>query len=191
MLYALLYSLADEFKLFNVIRYLSFRSGLAAVTALVFVIVVGGPFIEWMKLRQFGQAIRTDGPQSHLKKIGTPTMGGVVIIGGAFLGILLWADLSNLYVWALMLILLVYGMVGFLDDYIKIIKKDPKGLASRWKFRLLFLGAALVSFLIYAAADGQAIQGHLYFPFFKNLEVDLGPYYMLLSVLVIVGDRML
>jgi len=183
----LLYSLADEFKIFNVLRYLSFRSGLAAVTSLVFLIIAGGPFIEWMKLRQFGQAIRQDGPQSHLKKIGTPTMGGVLILAGTFLGVLLWSDLTNFYVWALLLVLLIFGLVGFLDDYMKIIRKDPRGLASRWKLRLLFLGATLVSFIVYATSDGLASQGQLYFPFFKNLTLDLGPYYILLSVLVIVG----
>ncbi len=190
MLYSLLYALSDEFKLFNVIRYLSFRSGLAAVTSLLFVIVAGGPFIAWMKQRQFGQAIRTEGPQSHLKKGGTPTMGGLLIIVGSLLGTLLWSDLTNIYVWALCLILVVFGMVGFLDDYMKIIKKDPEGLASRWKFRLLFVGAMLVSFMIYVGADAQGVgggQGALYFPFFKNLSLQMGPYYMLLSVLVMVG----
>ncbi len=187
VLYAFLYSFVDEFKIFNVLRYLSFRSGLAAVTALLFVIIAGNPFIEWMKARQFGQAIRNDGPQSHLKKIGTPTMGGVMILFGSFLGVLLWGDLTNVYVWSLLFVLLVYGLVGFLDDYIKIIKKDPKGLASRWKFRLLFLGAAVVSFVLYAAADGQPTQGVLYFPFFKNFVIEMGPYYMLFTLISIVG----
>lgn len=187
MLYSLLYALSDEFKIFNVIRYISFRSGLAAVTALLFVLIAGGPFIAWMKKKQFGQAIRTEGPQSHLKKVGTPTMGGLLILVGSLLGTLLWGDLSNIYVWALCILICIFGTVGFLDDYIKIIKKDPEGLASRWKFRLLFIGAGLVSYLLYTAADGQASQGTLYFPFFKNLEIELGPYYMLLSVFVMVG----
>ncbi len=187
MLYALLYSFINEFKILNVLKYISFRSGLAAVTALLFVIFAGTPFINWMKKRQFGQAIRREGPQSHLKKTGTPTMGGVLILGGAFLGILFWGDLTNNYVWCILLILFVYGLVGFLDDYIKIIKKDPEGLASRWKFRLLFLGAALFSYISYVSADGDGVQGALFFPFFKNLVVNLGPYYMLLSLIVIVG----
>jgi phospho-N-acetylmuramoyl-pentapeptide-transferase len=168
VLYSLFFSLLEEFKVFNVIRYISFRSGLAAITSFLFVLIAGGPFIAWMKQRQFGQAIRTDGPQTHLKKGGTPTMGGLLILVGSLLGTLFWSDLSNIYVWALCLLIVIYGMVGFLDDYIKIIKKDPEGLASRWKFRLLFVGAALVSFLIYAAGDGQAGQGVLYFPFFKK-----------------------
>lgn len=187
MLYSLFFSLLEEFKIFNVIRYISFRSGLAAITSFLFVLIAGGPFIAWMKQRQFGQAIRTDGPQTHLKKGGTPTMGGLLILVGSLLGTLFWSDLSNIYVWALCLLIVIYGMVGFLDDYIKIIKKDPEGLASRWKFRLLFVGAALVSFMIYAAGDGQAGQGVLYFPFFKNLTISMGPYYMLFSVLVMVG----
>ena len=187
MLYALLYALNNEFKIFNVIKYISFRSGLAAVTALLFVIFAGNPYIRWMKKRQYGQAIRNEGPQSHLKKTGTPTMGGLLILGGAFLGILLWSDLSNVYVWCMLLILFVFGLVGFLDDYIKIIKKDPEGLASRWKFRLLFIGAAFFSYVSFVSADGDGAQGILYFPFFKNLALNLGPYYMLLSVVVIVG----
>jgi phospho-N-acetylmuramoyl-pentapeptide-transferase len=136
VLYALLYALNNEFKILNVIRYISFRSGLAAVTALLFVIFAGTPFIKWMKKRQFGQAIRNEGPQSHLKKTGTPTMGGVLILGGAFLGILLWGDLTNTYVWSVLLILFVFGLVGFLDDYIKVFKKNKEGLKGKFKVNI-------------------------------------------------------
>lgn len=114
-------------------------------------------------------------------------MGGILILAGSLLGTLLWGDLTSVYVWALLILIVIYGLVGFLDDYIKVMKKDPEGLASRWKFRLLFFGAALVSFMIYQGADGEVSQGVLYFPFFKNLTLNLGPYYMLFSVFVIVG----
>lgn len=114
-------------------------------------------------------------------------MGGLLILVGSLLGILLWGDLASPYVWAFCILIAIFGLVGFLDDYIKIIKKDPEGLASRWKFRLLFLGAGLVSYMLYVAGDGLPNQGTLHFPFFKNLVLELGPYYMLLSVFVIVG----
>jgi phospho-N-acetylmuramoyl-pentapeptide-transferase len=187
MLYWLLYSFESEFSIFNVVKYASFRSGMAALTAFFIATLLGKPFIEWIKRKQFGQAVRDDGPKTHLKKQGTPTMGGVLIIAGISVGTLLWADLSNSYVWSALLVTWIYGLIGFLDDFIKIIKKDPKGLASRWKFRLQVLGGLLVALIIYHAQDGWAGQGKLYFPFFKNWELDLGAWYIALVVLILVA----
>lgn len=187
MLYWMLYSLEGTLSAFNVFRYVSFRSGMAALTAFFIATFLGKPFIRWIQAKQFGQAVRSDGPQTHLKKQGTPTMGGVLIISGISVGTLLWADLSNPYIWASLLIVWIYGLVGFLDDYIKVIRKDPKGLASRWKFRLQVLGGLLVSLILFHAQDGWDGQGILYFPFFKNLTVDLGPWYIALSVLILVA----
>jgi phospho-N-acetylmuramoyl-pentapeptide-transferase len=187
MLYLFLYSLADQYPIFNVFRYITLRSGLAAVTALLFVVGSGGPFIRWVVKRQFGQAIRDDGPQSHLKKRGTPTLGGLLIIAGLSLGTLLWSDLSNLNVWFLLFITWGYAAIGFLDDYIKIMKKDPRGLPSRWKFRLQVIFALVVSLGIHKMHAGWDGQGHLFFPFFKNFFWDLGAYYIAFSVLVIVA----
>jgi phospho-N-acetylmuramoyl-pentapeptide-transferase len=177
----------NTFSFLNVFRYLTFRSGMAAVTAFVFVLAAGGPFIRYIRSRQFGQAVRDDGPQSHLKKKGTPTLGGLLIIAGLSIGTLLWANLDNAYVWWLLFITWVFGAIGTLDDFIKIVKKDPNGLASRWKFRGLVFGALLASIGIWKAQTGWVGQGELYFPFFKTLSVDIGAWYMALSVLVIVG----
>lgn len=187
MLYWLLYSLEPSVSALNVFRYITFRSGMAALTAFLIVLALGRPFIQMMQRLQFGQAVREDGPQTHLKKRGTPTMGGVVIIIGVLIGTLLWADLSNLYVWLSMFIMVGYGLVGFLDDYLKVVRKDPKGLASRWKLRLQFVFATIVAFALYQHQDVLSSQGMLFFPFFKHLSLNLGVWYMLFSVFVIVG----
>jgi phospho-N-acetylmuramoyl-pentapeptide-transferase len=187
MLYWLLYSFESTFSILNVFRYITFRSGMAALTGLVFVLALGHPFIRLIQRKQFGQAVRDDGPQSHLKKKGTPTMGGVLIIAGLSLGTLLWADLSNVFVWMTLIITWGYGLIGFLDDYFKVIRKDPKGLASRWKFRLQGFFALIVAVGLYKAQAASPIQGHLYFPFLKSVFVDLGPWYIALTVVTIVA----
>ncbi|MBS1984729.1 MAG: phospho-N-acetylmuramoyl-pentapeptide-transferase [Bdellovibrionales bacterium] len=187
MLYWLLYSLEPNFSALNVFRYITFRSGMAALTAYVFVILAGRPFIELIRRKQYGQAVRDDGPQTHLKKKGTPTMGGILIVTGLSLGTLLWSDLRNPHIWFLLLITWAYAAIGFLDDYFKVLRKDPKGLASRWKFRLQVISALVVAVGLYKAQLGWVGQGKLYFPFFKNLSLDMGPWYMAFTVLVIVG----
>lgn len=187
MLYWLFYDQEHIWSAFNVFRYITFRSGMAALTALLFVLFCGQPFIRYIRRKQYGQAVRSDGPQAHLKKEGTPTMGGVLIVAGLSLGTLLWADLSNIYVWALLAITWLYALIGWLDDYKKVIRRDPKGLASRWKFRLQVIGALVVSLLLYRAQDGWGGQGHLYVPFFKNFFFNLGPWYIAFTVLTIVG----
>ena len=187
MLYWLFYSFESQFKILNVFRYITFRSGMAALTAFLFVLFFGRPFINFVRQKQYGQAIRTDGPQSHLKKKGTPTMGGVLIILGLTVGTLLWCDLTNPYVWALLLITLSYAAIGLLDDFIKVIKKDPEGLASRWKFRLQVIFALAAALVLYHAQDGYASQGHIYFPFFKKYYLDVGPWYIAFTVLTLVA----
>ena len=187
MLYWLLVSFQEHFSAFNVFRYITFRSGMAALTALVVVLVMGKPYIRWVQKKQYGQAVRDDGPQTHLKKQGTPTMGGLLILAGLSAGVLLWADLSNAYVWLLMAITWGYGAIGFLDDAKKILYKDPKGLASRWKFRLQVFVALFVAWGLYSVQKDLPISGQLYFPFFKNLTLDLGPWYLAFAVLVMVG----
>lgn len=187
MLSWLLLSLESHASFLNVFRYITFRSGMAAVTGLLVVLFFGHAFIRLIKRLQYGQAVRDDGPQSHLKKQGTPTMGGLLIVAGFSLGTLLWADLTNIQVWMVLLVSWGYALVGFLDDYFKVIRKDPKGLASRWKFRLLVFFALIVSVVLYKSQDGSPLQGQLFFPFLKDLVVNLGPWYMALSVLVLVG----
>lgn len=187
MLYWLFASLQDEFSVLNVFRYITFRSGMAALTALVMVLIMGKPYIRWVQKKQYGQAVRTDGPQTHLKKQGTPTMGGLLIIAGLSAGVLLWADLSNMYVWLLMAITWAYGAIGFIDDAKKILYKDPKGLASRWKLRLQVFAALFVAWGLYSLQKDLPISGQLFFPFFKNVTLDLGPWYLGFAVLVMVG----
>lgn len=187
MLYWLLYSFEPTFSVLNVFKYITFRSGMASLTAFLFVVLLGNKFIAAIKKRQFGQAVRTDGPQTHLKKQGTPTMGGVLVVAGMSVGTLFWGDLSNIYVWALLLITWIYAGIGFLDDYFKVIRKDPKGLASRWKFRLQVVGALFVSLMLFHAQDGWSGQGIVYFPFFKKFTLDIGVWYIPFTVLVLVG----
>lgn len=187
MLYWLLLYLEPHSAFFNVFRYITFRSGMAALTAFLFTMAFGRPFIDLIRRKQYGQAVRDDGPQSHLKKKGTPTMGGVLIIAGLSIGTLLWADLSNMYVWLLLFITWSYGLVGFLDDYMKVIKKDPRGLASRWKFRLQVISGLILAYGLYHVQDGWGGQGYLFFPFFKNFSLYLGPWYIPFTVLVVVG----
>lgn len=187
MLYWLLYSLESEYSIFNVFRYITFRSGMAALTAFLFVICFGRPFIDLIRRKQYGQAVRDDGPQTHLKKKGTPTMGGVLIIGGLSIGTLLWSDLSNMNVWLILAITWFYAGIGYLDDYFKVIRKDPKGLASRWKFRFQVISALIVAVGLYKIQAGWAGQGLLFFPFFKNFTLNLGAWYIAFTVFVIVG----
>jgi phospho-N-acetylmuramoyl-pentapeptide-transferase len=160
---------------------------MSALTSLLVVLLFGRKYIAFMRKKQFGQTIREDGPETHLKKKGTPTMGGVLIILGLSVGTLLWADWGNPYVWVLLFVSWTFGSVGFLDDYIKIAKKDPEGLASRWKFRMLVFFALFASLTIYYAQDDWAGQGQLYFPFFKGSSLSLGPWYIALGVLTLVG----
>jgi phospho-N-acetylmuramoyl-pentapeptide-transferase len=186
MLYQWLYSLEGYYSGFNVFRYSTFRSGMAALTAFFFVVFLGKPFIEFVQRKQFGQAIRDDGPQSHLKKKGTPTLGGVLILGGISIGTLLWADLSNAFIWGVLTVLWGYGLVGFLDDYIKIVKKDPKGLASRWKFRLQVFFALFASLVLFHGQE-ESLKGQVFFPFLKTLVFDIGPWYLAFTVLILVA----
>ena len=187
MLYLLLSQLDLSHPILNVFRYISFRSGMAAVSALFFVLFLGQPFIRWIVRKQYGQAVRTDGPQSHKKKQGTPTMGGVLILAGLSFGTLLWADLRNPYIWWMLFLTWSFGAVGYLDDYFKVIRKDPEGLASRWKFRFLVLAATLASLGLFHAQDTWVGQGFLFVPFLKHFAWSMGAWYIAFSVLVIVG----
>src|SRR5215469_7261902 len=143
MLYLLYERLADNhhyIPVLNLLRYLTFRSGLALVTAQLVVVAMGSRFIRWMQARQGkGQPIRAEGIERHvIEKAGTPTMGGVMILAGLFAGSLLWADLSNLYVWVVLLVTLAYGVLGFLDDYAKVTKQTTAGVSSLTKLIIQF-----------------------------------------------------
>ncbi|HEX9079755.1 MAG TPA: phospho-N-acetylmuramoyl-pentapeptide-transferase [Desulfuromonadaceae bacterium] len=184
MLYHLLYPLASDVKLFNVFKYLTFRTIYAMITALVVSFIIGPWVIRKLEALQARQVIRTDGPESHLKKAGTPTMGGVLILAAIVIPTLLWADLTNIYIWLTLLILVGYGLIGFVDDYKKVVEKNPRGLSPRQKtLWQVLLGLAVAVFLYYRT--GYSTQ--LYFPFFKNLHPDLWVFFIPFVILVIFG----
>lgn len=180
---SLLYSLSSEFSLLNVFRYITFRSVWALLTALIISILVGPWFIRFLKRLKFGQYIQED-VKAHLEKAGTPTMGGLLMAFAVTVSVLLWGDLTNPYVWLAMLVFLGFGAVGFADDYLKILRKNNKGLSIRTKF----LGQVLVAGVAMAAlVNLPAYSTELAVPFFKNFAPDLGWVYLPFAVLVMVG----
>ncbi len=188
MLFNLLYPLADQFGLFNLFRYITFRTGGAVLTALVISFVVGPALIRWLRVRQGqGQPIRADGPASHLvRKQGTPTMGGTLILLALTLATLLWADLTNGYVWVVMLITLGFGGIGLIDDYLKLTKRSSGGLAARTKFLGQCL-VALIAAVLIAWLTREPLATGLALPFFKDLLVPLGVLFFPFAALVMVG----
>jgi len=171
---------------FSVFRYLTLRGIMAVLTALIISFLVGPTIIRRLTRYKIGQTIRNDGPQSHLSKAGTPTMGGALILVAIAVTTLLWADLSNRYVWLVLLVTLACGVIGLVDDYRKLVLKDPKGLASRYKF----LGQSLVGLAaagyLYAIASTPA-ETALLIPYLKDVSLQLGPWFVVLAYLVIVG----
>ena len=134
MLLMLAQWLGQDVRAFNVFGYITLRTVLAAMTALVISFIAGPRVIRWLAEKKIGQAVRTDGPQTHLAKSGTPTMGGVLILIAIAVTTLLWADLSNRYVWVVLIVTMGFGAIGWYDDWKKVVYRDPKGLASRWKY---------------------------------------------------------
>ena len=189
MLYQLLVPLADEYRIFNVFRYLTFRTGGAVMTALLICFLVGPSFIRWLKLRQGkGQPIRTDGPQRHVvEKQGTPTMGGLLILIALVLATLLWADLSNLYVWAVLWVTLSFGLLGLVDDYLKVTKRSADGVSGRIKLVFQF-GVAAVAVIFVMRLQAPPLTGAVAVPFFKGTLVQLGGAFILFGALVVVGS---
>jgi phospho-N-acetylmuramoyl-pentapeptide-transferase len=184
MLYHFLFPLSEQVSVFNVFRYITFRSLGAAVTALLISLVLGPLLISWLKRLQMGQVVRTDGPQSHLKKSGTPTMGGVLILFSMAASLLLWADLTNRGLWIVLFVTFTYGVIGWVDDYRKVVKKNTKGLSARQKLLFQFLVAGCASYLF---LEFTAVNAELRVPFFKHFVLDLGWLYVPFSMLVIVG----
>ena len=184
MLYHLLYPLHLDYSFFNVFRYITFRTIYAAITALLLCFVIGPWLIRELGSHQIGQTIRRDGPERHLAKEGTPTMGGLLIVLAAVVPTLLWANLTNPYIWIAVFVTVGFGTIGFIDDYKKVIRKDPKGMSAKAKF-LSQVGLALVAALIISMDIG--IQARVSVPFFKKLNPNLGMFYVPFIVLVIVG----
>ena len=184
MLYLWLYPLHTEYAIFNVFRYLSFRMIYAAITAFLIAFVLAPPMIKKFQELGLGQRVRDDGPSGHLGKTGTPTMGGVLIIFSVLLSTMLWANITNLYVWLVMLAIVGFGLIGFVDDYIKILKGRSQGLTALQKI-ICQVAVALAIAMFFYLSPGYSSQ--LSVPFFKKFTPDLGLFYIPFMVLVIVG----
>ncbi len=187
MLYSLLYSLHDLFSPFNVFRYITFRTSLAVLSAIFFSLLLGPWLIRKLKRFSMTQQIRDDGPKSHMGKAGTPTMGGFLIILSIALSIFLWGDLENIYIWIMVLSLVGFGAIGFLDDYLKIIRKNHRGLRAYQKFGMQILLALFIGIFLYFNPK-DPYTDVLSVPFFKKWLFDLGLFYIPFSVIVIVGS---
>ena len=186
MLYWLSEYLQEYLRSFAVFQYLTVRAILGVLTALGISLLLGPWFIRRLTELRIGQSVRNDGPQSHLSKSGTPTMGGALILSAIFISTLLWADLSNRYVWIVLIVTAIFGAVGWVDDYRKVAKRDSRGLPARWKYfwqSIAGFGAAI--FLYYTAQSPAETQ--LFIPFFKNVALDLGLFYIVFTYFVIVG----
>ena len=188
MLYNLLVQFSAQFGPFNLFRYLTFRSGGAVFTALILSFYFGPKIIRWLKSKQSeGQPIRLDGPESHLlTKKGTPTMGGVMILLSVVVSTLLWADLTNLYIWLVIVVTLGFGAIGFVDDYMKLTKKNPKGLSSRRKLVFQAVISVVAGYIIESIAPAN-LAGQITVPFFKNVLLDAGILYIPFVMIVMVG----
>lgn len=172
---------------FGVFQYLTLRAILGVLTALTISLIVGPPLIRRLSEYRIGQTVRDDGPESHIIKTGTPTMGGALILVAIGVTTLFWADLTNRFVWVVLLVTMLFGTVGWVDDYRKLVKGDPRGLRPRYKYlwqSLIALGCAL--FIYYSATD--PVETQLIVPVFKEVSVDLGWMYVVLAYFVIVGS---
>jgi phospho-N-acetylmuramoyl-pentapeptide-transferase len=175
---------------FGIFRYISFRAGAAAVTALVIAFWLGPKIIRLLKKHQIGEAAKVEAPKTHLSKAGTPTMGGLIILGAILIPAFLWADLRNGYVWLIIFVTAMLGAVGFLDDYLKVVKKKPKGLIEEYKligqiFVGLIVGGVIYFFPHWIDPDLWNLKSSTTMPFFKNMELDFGVFYIPLVVFII------
>ena len=188
MLYSLFSSLVDSYSFFNVFKYLTVRTGLSMFTSMIVVFFIGPMIINYFSSKKIHNPIRTDGPTEHIvKKIGTPTMGGVMILIGIFSGILLWCDLNNPYNWFLIFIVGTLGILGAYDDYKKIKSKNSSGISFKFKIFSQIIIALIGVLILTYYVDSPELK-NLYFPFFKNLIIDLGWFFVPFAIFVIVGS---
>lgn len=187
MLYNLLYSLHDWFFPLNVFKYITFRTSLAVLTAMLFSLILGPWIINRLKKLSMTQQIRDDGPKAHMGKAGTPTMGGLLIILCILISILMWGDLKNIYIWTMIVALVGFGAIGLLDDYLKIVRKSHKGLRVYQKFGMQIALALLIGIFLYMNPK-DPYTDILSVPFFKKWLFDLGWFYIPFSIIVIVGS---
>lgn len=188
MLYNLLFPLSEQVQFFNLFKYLTFRSGGAIFTSMILCFIVAPRLIRWLRrVQNGGQPIRNDGPESHLlTKKGTPTMGGLMMLLSVSVSTLLWCDITNQYVWIALFVTLGYGLIGFLDDYLKVSKKNHKGLAGKKKLLWQFVIALIAAYWI-TRVTPDGLNHHLALPFFKSLLLNLGVLYIPFVMLVLVG----
>jgi phospho-N-acetylmuramoyl-pentapeptide-transferase len=187
MLFNVLYRFHTQLSVLNVTRYITFRTAAASLSALAISLILGPWLIRKLREFQIGQVIRTEGPQTHKPKAGTPTMGGLLILAAALVPTLLWADLANIYVWIAVLTTSGYGAIGFADDYLKIVRRSHHGLLSRYKMGFQILLGLAVGASLLALAHNNLYSTRLIFPFFKRLIPDLGWWYLPFAVFVLVA----
>ncbi len=184
MLYKLIYLFHTDISSLNVFRYITFRTILSALTALMICLFFGGWVIKRLRMMQVSQYIRDDGPPNHQAKKGTPTMGGCLLLPAIFLPTILWAEPDNIYIWIVMFVIVSFGGIGFMDDYLKITRKNSRGMSVTSKFSLQILAAFLVALTLYYY---PGFDSRLHLPFFKAIAPDLGFGYIALAVFIIVG----
>ena len=187
MLYALFLELADQLSFLNVFQYLTFRSICAVITGLVVSLAVGPYMIRKLQIKQIDQTIREDGPPTHFDKVGTPTMGGLLILAAVIITTLIWGDLSNRYVWVALFVFAAFGLVGFWDDYKKLIDKNPRGMGSLNKILGQSIVAIIAAYWLYSTQQNPA-ESTLIIPFFKEVALPLGGWFLLTTYLVVVGS---
>ncbi|NQZ30044.1 MAG: phospho-N-acetylmuramoyl-pentapeptide-transferase [Oceanospirillaceae bacterium] len=178
--------LAQYFNAVTVLQYLTLRGILGVITALCLTLYLGPKMIRFLKEKQIGQSIRNDGPQSHLSKAGTPTMGGAVILLSIAISTLLWADLSSRYVWIVLGVTFVFGAVGWVDDWRKVVEKNSVGLPARWKYFWQSVGGFGAAIVLYYTAQTPA-ETELIVPFFKDIAINMGLFFIIFTYFVIVG----
>ncbi len=187
MLHALAAYLSDYYRVFNVFQYLTFRAILGVLTALLISFVVGPYMIRHLSFRQIGQQVRDDGPASHFSKAGTPTMGGALILIAIAVSTLLWSDLTNRYVWIVLTVTVAFGVIGWIDDYRKLVYGNSRGLSARSKFAWQSVAGLITALLLYSSAVLPA-ETQLIVPFFKEVVINLGWTFVVLAYFVIVGS---
>ena len=188
MLYSFLTSLVDTFSFLNVFKYITFRIGLSVITSLVIIFMISNPLINYFSKKQITGPIRQDGPIDHIiKKSGTPTMGGLMILIGIIVSTLLWADLKNIYIWIVLFVCTSLGLLGFLDDYLKIKLKNSTGINAKLKFFWQFMISLIAIIVLVYFTDHKTIL-NLYFPFFKNLILNMGLFFIPFGIFIIIGS---
>lgn len=179
--------LQHYFKGFAVFQYLTLRAILGVMTALAISLLLGPWMIRKLNMLQIGQSVRNDGPQSHLSKSGTPTMGGTLILAAIFVSALLWSDLSNRYVWVVLLVTAIFGAVGWVDDYRKVVESNSRGLPAKWKYFWQSIAGVGAAVFLYMTAS-TPVETTLYVPFFKSVSLQLGLFYIVFTYFVVVGS---